>query len=1136
MYMNTTIIEELENNILDNDMENTITDLTEKPIEYYLNIDSDGEVNIKSQFRKRAKELGFTGNAIYLDKPSSTFKKFLNKKFKSNYNLKSNPINKDNTVKKKVEKLEKQGATYNQKFNKFLLDKKSFTIDLKGTSSIKNLLDRVLESNQSVIMKFTMTNGNEKVYTINKETAKRLQDTVLYDNQEIEDSSDAEFKNILTSEEMSTVEISMPIKKKPSGAFFKYLHNIQGLDLSQYQIYNDISEITPEQPCCFLQSLIASNQVHISKINRAKQLIQTRDIPACKINDLCIDLQIHIAIQNNTQKQVHYPTGKDDLSIIIREKEPIKIGLLNEHYFYKGKTNITSYAIKHYEDIKHIKDFNKIYKKLGNTYKKSNDRFIDTFSCIRLLLEHKSTLLTPISLCDEIYSTQYYNLFNEITTLDYDEEKNCRLNPYKRKKDLDNCINVFADFETSTDGDKHIPYLCNISCTKKTFYGDECGKKMLQYLVEKNKYTTNEDGEEVEKSRNIRLVFHNAGYDVRFLYKYFWNFTPIERGKFLLRAYGKFTHNGITIKIQIQDSYALIPKPLRDFSKMFNLPVEKEILPYNLYTRENIEKGCVDIPECLIAVGRQFEENNIGKDIDPLEKETFIKDYLKNCKRWRCIINEKIDIIRYSQEYCKMDVAVLEKGYNTFKQSIKDITYSCEQDDLDDELSITNEQYLDIDHYVSIASLALDYMKYKGVFDDVCEVSGNVQTFINKCMYGGRTMTSENKKINNIPNQVLADFDAVSLYPSAMEQLEGYLKGIPKIIENKSYDYLKNLDGYFVEIVIKQVNRKFKFPLMSKLTKEGIRDWTNEMVNETMYVDKTTLEELIKYHKIEFEIIRGYYYDEGRNYKLKKVIQHLFNTRVEAKKAGNPIQEVYKLLMNSAYGKTLLKPIDTDVKFVSNNQYKSFVDMNYNYLKEGTKIDGCNYWKFELIKPINEHFNYVSCGVEVLSTSKRIMNSVMCLAEDLDIDMYYTDTDSIHIDNSKINLLADEYKKINNKELIGSKMGQFHSDFDSNILKGEVLASRSIFLGKKCYIDELVSMDTLDKIDYHIRLKGIPNQSILHYCKQNTITPFELYEKLYDGEEITFDLTCNHMKVNFKFHKDMTISTLDSFDRKIKFK
>jgi len=1129
MYMNTTITQKLENNIFDNNMENEIVDLTEKPIEYYLVLDTDGEVDNKKQFRSRAKELGFTGKPIYLNKPSATYKKFLNKKFKSNYGLKSNPISKDNTIKKKVEKLEKEGATYNQKFNQFLLDKKPFTIDLKGKSSIKNLLERVLESGQSIIMKFTMTNGNEKIYTINKETAARLQDTIIFETQEIEDSSDAEFKNILTSETMNTVELSMPKKKKPSGAFFKYLHNIPGLDLSEYQIYNDITELDPNSPCCFLQSLIASNKVHISKINRAKQLIKTRDIPACKLNELCIDLHIHITIQNTTNKILHYPNGKDELSSFIRELEPIKLGLLNEHYFYKeGKTNITSYAIKHYEDIKDIKDFNKIYKKVGDKYKKANDRFIDSFSCIKLLWDNKDKLLTPISLCNEIYSTQYYDLFDNIETLEYEEDKNCRLNPYKPKIDKYNCLNVFADFETSTDGDKHLPYLCNISATKKTFYGEDCGKKMLQYLVEKNKYTTTNDKfEEVEKSRNIRLIFHNAGYDIRFLYKYFWNFTPIERGKFLLRAYGKFTHNGITIEVQIQDSYALIPKPLRDFSKMFNLPVEKEILPYKLYTRENVEKRCIDIQDCLKAVGRQFEENNIGKNIDPVEKELFIKDYLKNCKKWNCVISNKIDIIRYSQEYCKMDVNVLKKGYEAFRESIKLITSRVDNGIVMD--------YLDIDNYVSIASLALDYMKYQGVFEEVYEVSGNVREFINKCMYGGRTMCRDNEK-HYVDNQVLADFDAVSLYPSAMEELKGYLKGTPKIITNKSYDYLKNLDGYFVEIVIKQVNKTYGFPLMSKITKEGIREWSNNMVNEIICVDKITLEELIKYHNIEFEIIRGYYYNEGRNYTLEKVIKHLFNTRLKAKKEGNPIQEVYKLLMNSSYGKCLLKPIDTEVKFIRNRDCRAFVDMNYNWIKEGEKVEGCNFWKFKVIKSIDEHFNYVSCGVEVLSTSKKIMNRVMCLAEDLDIDMYYTDTDSIHIDNSKIDLLANEFERINNKKLIGKNMGQFHTDFDSNILKGEILAKRSIFLGKKCYIDELYSEDSGELVDYHIRLKGIPNQSILHYCKKDNLTPFEAYDKLYQGNDITFDLTCDNMKVNFKFHNDMSISTLEHFDRKIQFK
>ena len=86
---------------------------------------------------------------------------------------------------------------------------------------------------------------------------------------------------------------------------------------------------------------------------------------------------------------------------------------------------------------------------------------------------------------------------------------------------------------------------------------------------------------------------------------------------------------------------------------------------------------------------------------------------------------------------------------------------------------------------------------------------------------------------------------------------------------------------------------------MSKITSEGIRDWTNEMNNEIFYCDKTTLEEVIKYHQIEFKIIRGYYYNEGRNYELKSTIKHLFNTRLEAKKNKNPIEKIYKLLMNS---------------------------------------------------------------------------------------------------------------------------------------------------------------------------------------------------------------------------------------------
>ena len=81
-------------------------------------------------------------------------------------------------------------------------------------------------------------------------------------------------------------------------------------------------------------------------------------------------------------------------------------------------------------------------------------------------------------------------------------------------------------------------------------------------------------------------------------------------------------------------------------------------------------------------------------------------------------------------------------------------------------------------------------------------------------------------------------------------------------------------------------------------------------------------------------------------------------------------------------------------------------------------------------KPIYGFNTNTLLGVQVLSMSKRIMNEVMTTAEDLDIKIYYQDTDSMHIEKDKLNLLADEFKKRYNHELIGKNLGQFHNDFD----------------------------------------------------------------------------------------------------------
>jgi hypothetical protein len=175
--------------------------------------------------------------------------------------------------------------------------------------------------------------------------------------------------------------------------------------------------------------------------------------------------------------------------------------------------------------------------------------------------------------------------------------------------------------------------------------------------------------------------------------------------------------------------------------------------------------------------------------------------------------------------------------------------------------------------------------------------------------------------------------------------------------------------------------------------------------------------------------------------------------------------------MNSCYGKTLQKPIEDETKYIQTSNIEKFMNRHYNAIKEVVEHLNAYTAKVKLYRSIDTHFNYCHCGVEVLSMSKRIMNEVMCLASDLGTKILYQDTDSMHLADDKIKGLSDAFYEKYGRELIGKNMGQFHSDFKSDILQGEIKASRSIFLGKKCYIDELKGDG--DAIDYHMRMKGV---------------------------------------------------------------
>ena len=878
-------------------------------------------------------------------------------------------------------------------------------------------------------------------------------------------------------------------RAKNGGEFFKHFHNTK-IDLTKYQIYTkEEFEKLHEIDQCLIYAL-RKDGLEESEIEKLVVVVKNRNIPRCEINKLCDIVKIKIFV---TQRQ---PCGQIERKTYGEQyKRVFRLGLVDDHYFINEKSNVTSFCIKNYDLVKDKQDCNHY----ENTIKKNKSKCINSFDLVELLLKTDG-MLTDINLNNSNIASKnlYAKVINEFKNLEYDEDL-CTLEAWdsKPRKDKKYKTNVFFDVETNPNG-VHECYLVryiytdvNNKIIEKEFIGKYCVNNMLQSLT-----------------FDCRLIAHFAGYDYRFLIRHLYGVKELNNCGNFISACGFFKNfnTNQTYEVEVKDSYRLITSPLVDFSKMFNLgKIEKEVMPYNFYTEENIEERFCHITKFTMGM----TDNEKVRVLD-------------NSLKWGCISpNSLIDIIKYSSEYCKIDCLLLMQGYNIFRQWIID------------------DIKIDIDNILTSASLAHQYLVNEGCYDGIYKLSNVPQLFIQGCVVGGRVMCANNKK--NIVYDKINDYDAVSLYPSAMARILGFLKGKPKVLKTLVYDEIKKYDGYFVDIKIKSVGVNRSFPLMSYKDDNG-RHFINEMVDKVVRVDKTTLEDFIEYHKITFEIIQGYYFDEGFNNKINEVITFLFNKRVELKKVNNSAEMIYKLIMNSGYGKSLTKPVESKLIIFDNvDKYNMHIRRNYNWIEEVTHIynnDNTKVvkWKVKEVNAINEHFNICHVGCSILSMSKRIMNEVMCLAEDNNIDIFYQDTDSMHLKNADISTLENLFSVKYCKKLEGKGMGQFHSDFS---LEGttKVVSIGAVFLGKKSYIDKLEGTDTNGnkKTGYHIRMKGIPNKAIHHNVDINYINPFDMYLDLYEGEEVMFDLTCSGTKTTFKRNKDYTMETLDIFNRRVSF-
>jgi hypothetical protein len=89
-----------------------------------------------------------------------------------------------------------------------------------------------------------------------------------------------------------------------------------------------------------------------------------------------------------------------------------------------------------------------------------------------------------------------------------------------------------------------------------------------------------------------------------------------------------------------------------------------------------------------------------------------------------------------------------------------------------------------------------------------------------------------------------------------------------------------------------------------------------------MIVGKQSLEDIAKFQDVIYTVIEGAYWNEGFNDQITKTIKTMFDARLKHKAECNALQNVIKLLMNSSYGKLLMKPTVKQKVIVSGGQTK----------------------------------------------------------------------------------------------------------------------------------------------------------------------------------------------------------------------
>ena len=858
-----------------------------------------------------------------------------------------------------------------------------------------------------------------------------------------------------------------------------------------------------------------------------------------------------------------------------KEKDPEK--LRTKYGLYKSKTsvlnsfNLIKLMIKQKED--YFEDFNS--EILKEPRKEQIDQQIMFKDYEQFDVEFDSR---PCPKPKDNIPDEFEEILNEYEGIDEEELFNNFINKidttlinekFKEKE-------IFhGDIETRPNKEgRHIPYLMaysdNDGSQKHYFWGENCVRQCLNHLA----YLRN-------KNKKTIFKFQNLGFDITQirdeLLRVLDSVEPSKSKVYRLNGIYNPDSRRKAYPIVFNDQYPQIPMKLDDYEISFDLKKGKtKGFRHDFYANiKNMNKRHLIAPHsCYNELIKIFEKKYIKESIDG---KRLLVDF-KGCAIDYC----QQDVETQRQGWNKMHELVMDElgiDYNRY-MTISNLSkaYCLKEGCYDGVYEIRGKTALFIRKCVigGRTMVALHNKKNAGIrilneregdekqngfdFDYEDETIypekdiNDIFIFHEDGEYDITLNENKNKKERKLvrgeaelekpsnsdfvsprpkigPNdklEVLICLDVNSLYPFAIVLLNGYPIGAPKNIpieDLKSKKFMEYADEYYLKILITKVRNKLDFPILTKTGENGERLWINDIEGEEVYVDRISLEELMEHHSIEFEVKTGVMFNQGYNDKIGKVVKKLYELRTKYKKEKNPVQLLYKLMLNTAYGKTIQKPKDSRILWRKNTETseKNLIKTFGESIQYISTSKHSNMFKVKLRIGILNHWAMPQCGSLVLSQSKRIMNKFLV---ELGEHIYYTDTDSAFITETGYQVLKEKCP-----EVLGDELGQLKEE---NHLKGDrVRITKAMFLAPKTYWvrEENEKGEIYDKFV----MKGIPQSSIDKVLKQkfngNPETMF--YALINRKKGVLFDLLDGGDKVRMDFSTINAVINLDKFSRRI---